>query len=159
MNSNEPTDGVLVAKARQGDAAAFDALVRRHYRAAFGVALAVLGRRADAEDTCQDAWVRALEKLDECRQPDRFIAWLLQIVRNQARNQLDRRRVRAAEPSTRTTGPGREIPAGTTPAGASGRGWKRRWRNCLPSSGRSWSSTTCTGGSIATWPASSAFPR
>lgn len=98
MNVKGPSDGSLVARARRGDTAAFDALVRRHYRASYAVALAVLRRRADAEDACQDAWVRALEKLDSCRKPERFVYWLLQIVRNHARNLLAARRVRAAEP-------------------------------------------------------------
>ena len=98
MSERDPSDGILVAGACRGDPAAFDTLVRRHYRAAFAVALAILGRRADAEDVCQDAWVRALERLEDCRKPDRFAYWLLQIVRNRARNYLDRRRVRAAEP-------------------------------------------------------------
>jgi len=92
-----PPDGELVARAREGDAAGFDALVRRHYRSALAVAMAITGRRDDAEDVCQDAWIRALEKLDECRQPDRFVYWLLQIVRNRARNFLDYRRVRRTE--------------------------------------------------------------
>jgi RNA polymerase sigma-70 factor (ECF subfamily) len=98
MSEADLSDGVLVSRARRGDPGAFDTLVRRHYRAAYAVALAILGRRADAEDICQDAWVRALERLEDCRQPDRFIYWLLQIVRNRARNYLDYRRVRAAEP-------------------------------------------------------------
>lgn len=93
----DPPDGELVARAREGDAAGFDALVRRHYRSALAVAMAITGRRDDAEDVCQDAWIRALEKLDECRQPDRFVYWLLQIVRNRARNFLDYRRVRRTE--------------------------------------------------------------
>lgn len=104
----------MVARARQGDTAAFDALVRRHYRASYAVALAVLSRPADAEDACQDAWVRALEKLDTCRKPESFVYWLLQIVRNRARNLLDARRVRAAEPLESTVGSattaGREDP-------------------------------------------------
>jgi len=98
MTDEQPNDGALVARAREGDAAAFDTLVRRYYTAAFGVALSILGRQADAEDVCQDAWVRALEKLDTCRKPDRFVFWFLQIVRNRARNLLDSRRVRATEP-------------------------------------------------------------
>jgi RNA polymerase sigma-70 factor (ECF subfamily) len=46
--------------------------VRRHLRAAYAVALAVLGRPADAEDVAQDAFVAALERLEDCREPDRF---------------------------------------------------------------------------------------
>jgi RNA polymerase sigma-70 factor (ECF subfamily) len=110
MSEKDPSDAVLVARARRGDPAAFDTLVRRHYRTAYAVALAVLGRRTDAEDVCQDSWVRALERLDDCREPDRFIYWLLQIVRNRARNYLDYRRVRAAEPLEPDTAAGADDP-------------------------------------------------
>jgi DNA-directed RNA polymerase specialized sigma24 family protein len=34
------------------------------------------------------------ERLDTCREPERFAGWLLQIVRNQARNALVSRRLR-----------------------------------------------------------------
>ena len=91
-------DSALVVRTRAGDAAAFDALVRRHYRAAFAVALAYVGNQADAEDVCHDAFVRAAARLDECRQPDRFVQWLCAITRNHARNTLARGAVRRAEP-------------------------------------------------------------
>lgn len=91
-------DAILVEKARRGDSAAFEALVRRHYRAAYAVALSVLGNPMDAEDVSQDAFVRALERLDELRNTERFAAWLLQIVRNRARNFHAYRRVRKAQP-------------------------------------------------------------
>ncbi len=94
----ERPDADLVARARDGDRDAFGELVRRHYRAAFAVALAVAGSRADAEDACQDAWVRALERLDSLRQPDRFVPWLLQVVRNTAHNRREHGRVRRAAP-------------------------------------------------------------
>jgi RNA polymerase sigma-70 factor, ECF subfamily len=88
-------DAELVAAVRCGNAAAADALVRRHFRAAWAVALALLGNESDAEDVCQDAFVRAIERIDECRKPDRFVYWLMQIVRNHAHNARDRRRVRS----------------------------------------------------------------
>lgn len=52
----------------------------------------------DAEDVCQDAFIRALERLEDCRDPERFTAWLLRIVRNRAHNFRDYRRVRTGEP-------------------------------------------------------------
>ena len=85
----------LVRRARQGERAAFAALVRRHLRAAYAVALAVLGRPADAEDVAQDAFLVAFERLASCREPARFSGWLLTIVRHQALNALERRRIRA----------------------------------------------------------------
>lgn len=96
--SGEQDDSRLVARARLGDAAAFDQLVRRHYRAAYAVALSLLGRQADAEDACQEAWLRALERLDDLRDPHSFRGWLLQIVRHGALNLIESRRLRAVEP-------------------------------------------------------------
>ena len=83
--------GELVRAARRGEPPAFDELARRHLRAAFAVALAVLGRPSDAEDVAQEAFVVAIERLDQCREPDRFSGWLLEIVRTRALNALARR--------------------------------------------------------------------
>lgn len=91
---DEPSDVELVAAVRRGDADAADRLVRRHFRAAYAVALARLRHPADAEDVCQDAFVRALERIDDCRDPSRFVHWLLRIVRNRAHNLGDWKRVR-----------------------------------------------------------------
>ncbi|HSG81484.1 MAG TPA: RNA polymerase sigma factor [Gemmatimonadota bacterium] len=100
-------DSFLVDRARRGDTAAFDALVRRYYRAAYAVALAKLGNAADAEDVCQDAFIRALQRIDD-PEPARFAAWLLQIVRNRAHNYRAYRNVREAQPleSVSAAGPG-----------------------------------------------------
>jgi RNA polymerase sigma-70 factor (ECF subfamily) len=90
-------DSVLVERAREGDAGAFEELVRRHLRAAFAVAVAVLGEAADAEDVCQDAFLTALQQLDTC-QPDRFAGWLLRIVKNRAISVQRQQKVRRAMP-------------------------------------------------------------
>ena len=92
------SDASLVARARVGDAAATETLLRRHFRAAYIVALARVGNRLDAEDVCQDAFIRCLERLDDCREPEKFGAWLIRIVRNTAHNRSDYLRVRSAEP-------------------------------------------------------------
>jgi RNA polymerase sigma-70 factor (ECF subfamily) len=90
----------LVRAARRGEREALDALARRHLRAAVAVALAVLRRPADAEDIAQEAFVVAIERLEDCREPERFSGWLMQIVRRRALNALDQRRLRdvAAKP-------------------------------------------------------------
>ncbi len=84
----------LVLRAQRGDAAAFTGLARAFLRAAYAVALAIVRRRADAEDVAQDAFVLALERIGTCREPPRFASWLLAIVRTRALNWLDRRRLR-----------------------------------------------------------------
>ncbi|HVH13447.1 MAG TPA: RNA polymerase sigma factor [Longimicrobium sp.] len=92
------TDAALVARALDGDADGFETLVRRHFRAAYAVALALTREPADADDVCQDAFVRAYERLADCREPAKFAAWLAQIVRNRARNRLAYFRIRRALP-------------------------------------------------------------
>jgi RNA polymerase sigma-70 factor (ECF subfamily) len=111
------TDAALVAQARRGNAAAFETLVRRHYRSAYSIALAIVRNGMDAEDVCQDALVRALERLDDCRQPEKFAAWLSQIVRNHARNFRQYRRVRQTKPlelvnATSSADPNRDVERG-----------------------------------------------
>lgn len=112
-----PTDAELVAAVRRGDAVAADALVRRHYRAAFATALAVLGESMDAEDACQDGFVRALDRIDDCRAPDRFVYWLLSIVRHHALNLRERRRVRSGPPLDEVDAPARGDASGRAAQG------------------------------------------
>ena len=93
----EESDAELVRRVRQGDHGAADRLLGRYLRACRAVALAVTGSEADADDVCQDAFVAAIGRVDECRDPARFGGWLLGIVRNRARNVLRHHRVRRAE--------------------------------------------------------------
>lgn len=89
-----PSDADLVAQCLRGDADAFDVLVRRYYRAAFSVALGVLGNRHDAEDVVQDAFVKGLDRLEDCREPSKFVQWMMMIVRNRALSHRTYRKIR-----------------------------------------------------------------
>lgn len=84
----------LVVRAQRADRAAFAELVRLHLRAVYVIAIAQLGRVADAEDAAQDACVQALLRIGDCREPERFSSWFLTIARNVARDLRDRRRLR-----------------------------------------------------------------
>jgi RNA polymerase sigma-70 factor (ECF subfamily) len=88
------SDKALVDRARRGQTKALEQLVRRHLGAACAVALAILGSPSDAEDVAQDAFIVAFERLDTCRDPERFAGWLLQIVRNRALNALAQGKLR-----------------------------------------------------------------
>jgi RNA polymerase sigma-70 factor (ECF subfamily) len=81
-----------------GDGAALEWLVRRFRPFAVEVALRLVGNHADAEDVCQDALATVVRRIGECRQPERFVAWLVRIVRNRGISLLRRRGVRAALP-------------------------------------------------------------
>jgi RNA polymerase sigma-70 factor (ECF subfamily) len=81
----------LVDAARAGDREAFGRLVDLHEHAVIRTAMAALGRREDAEDVAQDAFVVAWRKLSGFRGDASFRTWLLTIVWRRA---LDRRRAR-----------------------------------------------------------------
>ncbi len=91
-------DATLVARARAGDGEAFGQLVNRYRRSAYLVALSVIGRPEDAEDATQEAFLAALERLDDCRNPSRFGGWLMTIVRNRSSNLVRREALRATDP-------------------------------------------------------------
>jgi RNA polymerase sigma-70 factor (ECF subfamily) len=80
------SDDDLVARARQGDPAAFGALVDRHRSAVYRAALAALGSHADAEDAAQEAFLLAYRRLTGFRGDASFKTWLLTIAWHQAIN-------------------------------------------------------------------------
>ncbi|WP_159792752.1 RNA polymerase sigma factor [Puerhibacterium puerhi] len=87
----------LVARARAGDAAAFDVLVRRHRDRLYGVALRMTGDPEDAQDVVQDALEHAWRAVPRFRQDARLSTWLVRIVINRCRD-LRRARPQAAVP-------------------------------------------------------------
>ena len=87
MSTVRVSDLELVARAREGDAAAFGELVERHRTAVYRAALAVLGSSSDAEDAAQDAFIAAFRRLASFRGDSSFKTWLLAIAWHQAINQ------------------------------------------------------------------------
>jgi len=84
--------GRLVRLAREGDAAAFEALVRRHEVMVLRTARALVGSRSDAEDVAQEAFLRFyrhLGKVDTGRDP---AGWLYRLTVNCSWDLLGRRR-------------------------------------------------------------------
>jgi RNA polymerase sigma-70 factor (ECF subfamily) len=80
------TDDELVARARDGDAAAFGDLVLRHRAAVYRAALAALRAPSDADDVAQEAFLLAFTRLRSFRTDASFKTWLLTIAWNQAIN-------------------------------------------------------------------------
>jgi RNA polymerase sigma-70 factor, ECF subfamily len=78
----------LVRRARRGDEAAVEAMVREHQEAMFRLAYLLLGDAADAEDTAQEALIRALASLHRFDTSRPMRPWLLSITANLAKNRL-----------------------------------------------------------------------
>jgi RNA polymerase sigma-70 factor (ECF subfamily) len=79
-------DADLVARARDGDEAAFGELVDRHRTAVYRAAMAALGTHAEADDAAQDTFVLAWRRLGSFRGDASFRTWLLAIAWHQAIN-------------------------------------------------------------------------
>lgn len=92
-------DRTLVELASQGDGAeAFAGLVRRHSGLVCRVASRMLDRE-EAQDACQEVWVRAWRGMDGFRRDSCFTTWLYRITVNtclSARRKVARRRSREA---------------------------------------------------------------
>lgn len=91
---HDRTDGQLVAEVLAGQVDTYGILVRRYQDAYVRFAIRMLGNRDDADDALQSAFLRAYRKLDECQDPNRFGAWLYQIVANECRTFASRRALR-----------------------------------------------------------------
>jgi RNA polymerase sigma-70 factor (ECF subfamily) len=88
---------LLVEKAQQGNRAAYDELMRRFETRVYALALKKLGQPVEAQELVQEVFVRALDKIDQLREPHAFGAWLRQITVRMAINRLTRRgRLRSA---------------------------------------------------------------
>lgn len=72
----------------------FDELYRTHVAAVWTYALYLARDRAEAEDLFQDAWLRAVAKMDDIDRNENVKAWLLTIVANLYKDRLRRLRVR-----------------------------------------------------------------
>ncbi len=95
---SEAPEEALIASARDGDARAFDELLRRHEARVFRV-LRLLGVPAgDREDVAQDIFLRVFRGLDGFRPGKPFGAWLYRITVNASQDWRGRSaRVRAGE--------------------------------------------------------------
>jgi RNA polymerase sigma-70 factor (ECF subfamily) len=91
-------DGALVARARAGDGAAFDKLIRTYMEQAFRVAFRVVGHREDAEDLVQESFMAAHQYLDSFEIGRPFGPWLIRIVLNRGSNLRRSRTRRSTEP-------------------------------------------------------------
>lgn len=78
----QPLDAELVRRVQQGDREAFSELVRRHQAALYRHARSMGMAHEAAQDLVQDACVRAFVRIRQCRDPQRFAAWLFRIFRN-----------------------------------------------------------------------------
>jgi len=87
-------DRELVRRAQEGEAGAYDELVRRYQERIYGTLYHMTSNHEDAADLAQDAFVRAYRALKSFKGDSSFFTWLYRIAVNHALNHLKQRRHR-----------------------------------------------------------------
>ncbi|SFC99602.1 RNA polymerase, sigma-24 subunit, RpoE [Thiohalospira halophila DSM 15071] len=86
--SEARSDAELVERARNGDTAAFDALVRKYQHKITKLVGRYVDDHAEVLDVTQDAFIKAYRALDRFRGDSAFYTWLYRIAINTAKNHL-----------------------------------------------------------------------
>jgi RNA polymerase sigma-70 factor (ECF subfamily) len=91
-------DDVLVKRAREGDATAFEELIRLHSGRVHRMLTRMLGSPTEAEDVLQETFLKAWRALPRFRGEAQFSTWLYRIAINEANRRLAREAARRALP-------------------------------------------------------------
>jgi RNA polymerase sigma factor (sigma-70 family) len=85
-------DEELGRRFREGEVAAFEALLDRYSRSIYNFTLRFLGDPADADDATQQTLIQAFESLPPSRPDTSLRPWLFQVARNKCIDLLRKRR-------------------------------------------------------------------
>ena len=88
----EPSDAELVRRAKAGELDAFEALINRHERRVYSLALRMLRHEQDAEDVTQQTFLSVVEHLAGFREEASFSTWLLRIATHAALKVIRKRK-------------------------------------------------------------------
>lgn len=81
MHVNDP-EFLIIERIRSGDSIKYSVLVDRYKDRGLALALRILGTREDAEETLQDAFLRAFRNLGRFRCESAFGTWFYRILYN-----------------------------------------------------------------------------
>jgi len=96
--TSDSTDEQLLLRFRDGDAGAFELLMRRHRATVFTFLARLTGDRPRAEDLLQETWLRVVAAAPRWEPRARFRTWLYAVARNLATDEARRAVFRRTEP-------------------------------------------------------------
>lgn len=88
----------LVRAVQEGDERAFGRLVDAYLDEAHAVSMGILRNRHDAEDAVQEAFIRALERIDHLSEGSPFGPWFYRVLRSTCLNLLRHEKRRDHDP-------------------------------------------------------------
>lgn len=107
MPANLDPDAALMLRVKQGDTAAFTALVEKYQQSVMNLAHRTLRDAAEAEDLAQNVFVQVFKSAHRYQSSAKFSTWLFTIARNLCLNEI-RRRTRHPAESLDAPHPGNE---------------------------------------------------
>ncbi|MDD5200477.1 MAG: sigma-70 family RNA polymerase sigma factor [Terrimicrobiaceae bacterium] len=87
----EPKDDELVTRTKDGDASAFDDLVRRYSPRVYGLVYNMTSNHEETNDLLQDIFLKAFRSIKGFRQESSFYTWIHTIAANMTINFLKKR--------------------------------------------------------------------
>ncbi len=105
-----PADRELVGRVQQGDAEAFDLLVRRHLPRARVMARRLMADPDDADDLVQEAFLRVLDRIGSFDPSRPFEPWFSRLLVNLGLDVKRKQAVRRTEPHDVEAAPGPDRP-------------------------------------------------
>jgi RNA polymerase sigma-70 factor (ECF subfamily) len=81
-----------IARARKGDASAFECIVRRHERLVLSTAQRMLGNGEDAKDAAQELFLRLHRNLHDFKEQRELLPWLYRMTVNVCLDVLRKRK-------------------------------------------------------------------
>ena len=87
-------DKLLILRAQQGDAQAFEALYQQHLKRVYNIAWRMMGNDADAQDIAQEVMLKAWRALPAFKLDSTLSTWLYRIAVNACSDELRRRRTK-----------------------------------------------------------------
>ncbi|MBR6755354.1 MAG: sigma-70 family RNA polymerase sigma factor [Peptococcaceae bacterium] len=82
----------LIKKAKKGDIAAFEELVRLHEKKVYTIAYKYMGNYEDAGDITQETFIKAYQVIETFRGEASFGTWVYRIAANKALDELRKRK-------------------------------------------------------------------
>lgn len=92
----EKDDRTLIARCKDGDTEAFQALVAKYSNLVGSIAYNILGDAHVAADITQDTFLKVFKNIDALEDPRKFKGWLCSIVRTTCVDHLRKERIRPA---------------------------------------------------------------
>ena len=85
-------ESALVAKAREGDTAAYNELINRYSPKIYRLAKHITQHDEDAEDVLQETFLKAFEHLGDFQGQSKFYTWIVRIAVNESLMKLRKRK-------------------------------------------------------------------